>query len=197
MGRPHWLATGLLVGAALMLPPEARACAAGQASLAQEHQSLLSQMRAVVADEPYVVIDTHDNQLIVRTRAAVLHAGPCATGSGRKLSGRKAWHKWQFHTPRGRFAIIRKVEDPLWVRPTWDFVEAGEQIPIFPEDARRFERGVLGEYALYFLKDFMIHGTLYEVNLGRSITHGCVRVDASHLRYLYETVQVGCPVYVY
>ena len=43
----------------------------------------------------------------------------------------------------------------------------------------------------------MIHGTLYEINLGRNMTHGCVRVGSADLRYLYEQADVGWPVYVY
>ena len=58
--------------------------------------------------------------------------------------------RWVFDTPKGRFSGLRKVEDPLWTKPEWVFVEAGEEIPIFAEDVRRFQRGVLGKYALYF-----------------------------------------------
>ena len=167
------------------------------ATALQEHRLLVAEVLEARSDRPYVVIDTHDNLLSVRTTAAVMRLAPCATGSGRRLEGRKAWHRWKFDTPRGRFTVRRKVVDPLWVRPSWDFIEAGEDIPVLPEDARRFERHVLGECALYFLDDFMIHGTLYEVNLGKSITHGCVRVGADDLRYLYETVEIGCPVLIY
>ena len=78
------------------------------------------------------------------------------------------------------------VADPIWIRPAWDFIEQAEEIPIFAEDRRRFQYGVLGEYALYFLKDFMIHGTLFEVNLGKSITHGCVRLGSKDLRSVYQ-----------
>ena len=102
-----------------------------------------------------------------------------------------------FSTPKGRFRVLRKVADPIWTRPEWDFLEAGEEIPVFAEDPRRFQRGTLGSYAIYFLKDIMIHGTLYEVNLGKNITHGCVRVDQQDLSYLYENVETGWPVYVY
>ncbi len=165
--------------------------------LLTEYEDLLAQMRSVSIQEPYVVIDTYDNQLVVRSREKVLRTGPCATGSGRKLLGEKAWHRWQFDTPRGRFSVIRKTRDPIWVRPAWDFIESGEEIPVFAEDPRRFARGVLGEYALYFRPGFMIHGTLFETNLGRSITHGCVRVGAEYLRDLYQTVRVGWPVYIY
>ena len=90
-----------------------------------------------------------------------------------------------------------KILDKISSKNTLVKLKNGEEIPIFAEDRRRFQRGVLGEYALYFAPDYMIHGTLFEVNLGKSITHGCVRLGAEDLRYLYEQVDVGCPVYIY
>lgn len=174
--------------------------AEGDTSLAEQRVQRRQLLAAVAAYEqrsPYLVIDTQDNRLQLRSEGRVEREAICATGSGRKLEGEKRWHQWQFYTPKGRFSILRKEEDPLWIRPTWDFIENDEEIPIFAEDRRRFQRGVLGEYALYFAPDYMIHGTLFEVNLGKSITHGCVRLGADDLRYLYERVAVGCPVYIY
>ena len=162
-----------------------------------EHRQLVQAIADKTPTTPYIVIDTQDNRLLLRRGDQILRQAVCATGSGRKLEGDKRWHRWTFATPKGRFAIARKVADPLWIRPTWDFIENAEEIPIFAEDRRRFRYGVLGEYALYFLKDFMIHGTLYEVNLGKSITHGCVRLGGEDLQYFYETVQVGWPVFIY
>ena len=162
-----------------------------------EHRQLVQAIADKTPTTPYIVIDTQDNRLLLRRGDEILRQAVCATGSGRKLEGDKRWHSWTFATPKGRFAIARKVADPLWIRPTWDFIENAEEIPIFAEDRRRFRYGVLGEYALYFLKDFMIHGTLYEVNLGKSITHGCVRLGGEDLQYFYETVQIGWPVFIY
>ena len=162
-----------------------------------ERQRLLAAVRTQEHSGLYIVIDTQTNRLQLRRGKDVVHEAVCATGSGRILKGKKRWHQWLFYTPKGRFSILRKEEDPLWIRPVWDFIENGEEIPIFAEDRRRFQRGVLGEYALYFASDYMIHGTLFEVNLGKSITHGCVRLGAEDLRYLYEQVDVGCPVYIY
>ena len=167
------------------------------ADLREEHGRLLQAVLQKEVETPYIVIDTHDNRLLLRDGERVLCDAACATGSGRRLEGRKRWHRWIFHTPRGRFAVLRRSENPLWIRPVWDFIEAKEEIPIFAEDPRRFERGILGEYALYFARDFMIHGTLYEINLGKSITHGCVRVGAEDLQYLYDTVEIGWPVFIY
>lgn len=171
--------------------------AAGASALSVEHQQLVQAIEGHDLATPYLVINTQDNLIALREGEQVLRQAACATGSGRKLEGTKRWHRWTFDTPKGRFAIRRKVADPLWTRPTWFFVENDEEIPIFAEDPRRFQRGVLGAYALYFLKDFMIHGTLFEINLGKSITHGCIRMGNEELEYLYETVEIGWPVLIY
>ena len=169
-----------------------------EARLQAEHQDLLLAVRRSRAPGPYIVINTRDNLLQLRTPDRVWRQVSCATGSGRKLEGPKRWkHRWVFGTPTGRFAVRRKVRDPLWTKPEWVFVESGEEIPIFAEDPRRFQRGILGRYAIYFTPDYMIHGTLYEINLGKSITHGCVRVGEADLEYLFEQVRPGSPVYIY
>jgi L,D-transpeptidase YbiS len=185
----------ILIGVLGLAPAEA--APAEFTALEQEHRQLVQAVEGWNPPTPYIVINTQDNQLLLRDGNRVVRQAVCATGSGRKLEGDKRWHRWTFDTPKGRFAVRRKVADPIWIRPTWDFIENAEQIPIFAEDRRRFQYGVLGEYALYFLQDFMIHGTLFEVNLGKSITHGCVRLGGEDLRYFYQTVQVGWPVYIY
>lgn len=185
----------ILIGVLGLAPAEA--APAEFTALEQEHRQLVQAIEGWNPPTPYIVINTQDNQLLLRDGNRVVRQAVCATGSGRKLEGDKRWHRWTFDTPKGRFAVRRKVADPIWIRPTWDFIENAEQIPIFAEDRRRFQYGVLGEYALYFLQDFMIHGTLFEVNLGKSITHGCVRLGGEDLRYFYQTVQVGWPVYIY
>jgi L,D-transpeptidase ErfK/SrfK len=168
------------------------------AQLQTEHRRLLQEIQSRQAQRPYVVIDTQDNQVLLRQGDLTLHRAACASGSGRKLQGPRKWRPpWSFETPKGRFSVLRKVADPLWIKPEWAFVEEGSRIPVLAEDPRRFQRGVLGEYAIYFAPDFMIHGTLYEVNLGKSITHGCVRVSTDDLKFMYEQVEPGWAVYIY
>lgn len=191
---PQALLAITILTLSLAVAADGRASALDQKA---ERQRLLAAVRTQEHSGLYIVIDTQTNSLQLRRGKDVVHEAVCATGSGRILKGKKRWHQWRFYTPKGRFSILRKEEDPLWIRPVWDFIENGEEIPIFAEDRRRFQRGVLGEYALYFAPDYMIHGTLFEVNLGKSITHGCVRLGAEDLRYLYEQVDVGCPVYIY
>jgi len=162
-----------------------------------ERRRLLKIVNNYSDSEEYVVINTQENQLSLRTVGEESYVATCATGSGRKLEGEKKWYKWQFYTPSGKFKIEKKIKDPLWIRPNWDFIEKNEEIPIFAEDKRRFQHGLLGEYALYFAPGYMIHGTIFEMNLGKSITHGCVRLGSEDLAFLFEEVAVGCPVYIY
>jgi len=43
----------------------------------------------------------------------------------------------------------------------------------------------------------MIHGTLYERLLGRSVTHGCIRLGKEDLRIVAESADVGTEVYIF
>ena len=166
--------------------------------LLREYGELMRRLQAKDPPTPYLVVNTHENQLLLKRGERVLRNAVCSTGSGRRLEGPKRWkHKWHFETPKGSFSVLRKVENPIWTKPEWAFLEAGEEIPIFAEDKRRFEFGALGSYALYFAKGYMIHGTIYEVNLGKSITHGCVRISEGDLEYFYGTVEAGWPVFIY
>jgi len=166
-------------------------------ALWNERRKLLVTVDTLLVAEKYVVINTQENELSLRTVGEEMYVATCATGSGRKLEGEKQWYKWQFYTPLGKFKIERKSKDPLWIRPTWDFIEKNEEVPVFAEDKRRFQRGLLGEHALYFAPGYMIHGTIFEINLGKSITHGCVRLGSKDLAFLFDEVDVGCAVFIY
>ena len=146
--------------------------------------------------ERHIVIDTNDNRLFLKEGDQVLREALCSTGSGRKLDGPRG-KQWIFDTPPGVYQVKRKEENPIWIKPEWAFVEKGESIPIFPESFERFQFGVLGEYALDLGDGYKIHGTLYENLLGKSITHGCVRVSSDDLEVLYRSVDVGTKVYIY
>jgi L,D-transpeptidase YbiS len=144
----------------------------------------------------YVVIDRSNNRLWVRRRNAVVLDAVVSTGSGDVLmeiggEGRT----WTFDTPRGRFEILRERRFPVWTKPDWAFLEQG--LPPPADVAQRIEKGSLGEYALDLGDGYMIHGTLYERLLGRSLTHGCVRVGRDDLRSLVAAVGPGTPVYIF
>ena len=120
----------------------------------------------------------------------------CSAGSGMVLkeSGGKQ-RQWVFDTPRGSFEVLSRMENPVWRKPDWAFVEEGQPIP--KNEADRYESGSLGEYALYFGNGFMIHGTLYERLLGRAVSHGCIRVGREDLRTVWATTKLGTRIFIY
>lgn len=143
----------------------------------------------------YVVIDQTNNRLYLRRNNQTVFEAVCSAGSGMVLKEDATGRTWVFDTPRGRFQVLSKLENPVWRKPDWAFIEEGQPIPA--NAAERFEYGTLGEYALYFGNGFMIHGTLYERLLGRSVTHGCIRLGRDDLRKVFATVPIGTPIYIY
>jgi L,D-transpeptidase YbiS len=143
----------------------------------------------------YVVIDRTHNKLYLRRGRDVVLVAICSAGSGATLVDPNGRREWTFATPRGRFTVMAKREAPVWRKPDWAFVEEGRPVPADPRE--RLEYGSLGEYALDLGDGYMIHGTLYEKLLGRSVSHGCVRLGRDALRQVYAATRVGSPVYVF
>jgi L,D-transpeptidase YbiS len=143
----------------------------------------------------HVVIDQTHNRLLLKDKDRVVREAVCSGGSGMVLQEHDGSRSWVFDTPRGVFQVRSKIVNPLWRKPDWAFVEEGLPIPKNPEE--RFERGTLGEYALAFGDGYLIHGTLYTRLLGRSVTHGCIRLGRDDLREVYKTAAIGTPVYIF
>lgn len=145
---------------------------------------------------PYIVIDQTHNRLEVRRGAQTVLTAVCSAGSGMVLqeTGGQG-RRWIFDTPRGRYQVRSKLVNPVWKKPDWAFIEEGLPLPGKPSD--RIEYGALGQYALYFGDGFMIHGTLYERLLGRSVTHGCIRLGRDDLATVYRTCPVGTPIFIF
>jgi L,D-transpeptidase YbiS len=162
---------------------------------ARRVRSLEAQLRRTEPRRPYIVIDRTHNRLYLRSRDATLLDAVCSAGSGAVLDDPDGTRQWTFSTPRGRFEVRSKTRNPVWRKPDWAFIEEGKPVPADPRE--RFEYGSLGEYALHLGDGYMIHGTLYERLLGRSVSHGCVRLGRDDLRTLYASAPVGTQVYVY
>ena len=162
--------------------------------LASANQKLQQRIASVKPKGLYVVIDTGANHLYIMKDDTVLRDAIVSTGSGVRLSDPDKPRSWVFDTPRGEFHILRKVNDPVWTKPDWAFVEAGEDLPQKYDE--RVEEGVLGDYALDLGDGYLIHGTLFERALGLHVTHGCVRVGARDLEAIFKQVPVGTRVYI-
>lgn len=182
-------------------PPPPKADAA--ASLKRDASKLRSERRALEATlqqklpkSTYIIIDQTHNRLTLKRDDETILTAKCSAGSGMVLQeGGGKNRKWIFDTPRGQYRVRERVANPIWKKPDWAFVEEGQPIPRDPEE--RFERGTLGEYALHLGNGYMIHGTLYERLLGRSVTHGCIRLGRDDLRVVWANAPIGTPVYIY
>ncbi len=164
------------------------------ADLTAQLQDLSRQVASAFSNELYLVVNPATNRLAMRRGQNVLLEATISTGSNDSLA--RTGRKWVFRTPRGAMTVLRKKKDPVWVKPDWAFLEKGEPVPPWNSPLRR-EKGVLGDYLLDLGGGVMIHGTPMEHLLGRSVTHGCIRVGRQDLKVLYDSVPVGTRVYIF
>jgi L,D-transpeptidase catalytic domain len=69
-------------------------------------------------------------------------------------------------------------------------------VPPFGTNQRRY-KGVLGTRRLVLGDGYGIHGTNAPESIGRSVSHGCVRLRNEDIEKLFDMVAVGTPVYIY
>jgi len=177
-------------------PPAGLASAPKDARrLEAENSSLEKKIRALAPRGLYVVIDSGNNFLYLKRGQETLLKAVVSCGSGSILEEPGGRRRWIFDTPRGEFQVKSRIKNPYWVKPDWAFIEEGEEIPRDPRE--RVEPGVLGDYALGFGDGYFIHGTLYTRLLGRSVTHGCIRVGDEDLKVLFEKASIGTRIFIY
>ncbi len=143
----------------------------------------------------YIAVDTVANRLYLVRDGQVVREAVCSTGTGGVLEDPATGRRWVFETPRGSHRVLQKIKSPVWNKPDWAFVEDG--VPIPKSAAERMDTYSLGDYALYLGDGYLIHGTLYQRLLGRSVTHGCVRLGDADLEAVYKAAAVGTRVYIY
>ena len=218
-----------------------------------------------------IVVSTAENRLYVRRAGKTVFQAVCSTGKGTSLTD-SSGRTMVFDTPTGKFRIVSKEENPLWVPPDWHFVEearkkkrtvvhlnpgdaidartgepvfggagggvfgsvdsgggsgrilklrnnsvvevspdgserelppgemiqAGNAIVVPPMGApqRKFDK-VLGKFRLNLGGGYGIHGTMYPDQLGRAVTHGCVRLGDADMENLFAMAKVGDQVLIY
>ena len=97
--------------------------------------------------------------------------------------------------------VVRRYPDghtvPLEAADGREIVIDGQMIvPPFGTNQRRYP-GVLGSHRLILGDGYAIHGTNAPSSIGRSVSHGCVRLLNRDIARLYELVPVGTPVFIY
>lgn len=168
----------------------------GTASTKKEDSASLEKKMAALAPRGmFVVIDTGKNLLYMKKGDELLHKAVISTGSGKTLRDPNSDKKWVFDTPRGVHTVKSKVKNPLWIKPDWAFIEEGEALPKSWGD--RAEEGMMGDYALGIGNGYFLHGTMYSRMLGKSVSHGCVRIGDEDLKKLFNETPLGTKVYIF
>ena len=95
-------------------------------------------------------------------------------------------------TPAGRYEIESKAVNPGWLVPNkpWAGDLAGKLIP--PGDP---ENPIKARW-MEFFDGAGIHGTDDVASLGEAASHGCIRMAIPDVIVLYDTVNVGTPVFI-
>jgi len=236
-------------------------------------RSEVSKAREELEEDPdsdqTIVVSTAENRVWVRKGGKTIFTAVCSTGKGTTLveNGKKL----VFDTPTGRFKIVSKEENPVWVPPDWHFVEearkkklevvkltpgttidadtgepvaaepsggvwawlrggdkrrvlkvkgdtvvevspggverelppgelirAGKTMVVPPVNVRQrhFDK-VLGHYRLNIGNGYALHGTMATNQLGRSASHGCVRLGDADIEKIYKMSSVGDEVIIY
>lgn len=98
----------------------------------------------------------------------------------------------KYPTPTGQYTVQTMQKDPVWNVPQseWAGDLAGKTIP------GGDPRNPLIARWIGFNGSVGFHGTKSVGSLGRSASHGCVRMAPDDVKDLYERVQVGTPVLV-
>jgi L,D-transpeptidase ErfK/SrfK len=91
-----------------------------------------------------------------------------------------------FSTPTGQYRIIERIKDPVWYPPAW----AKDRRPVGPGPDNPLGKHWIG----LSLPRTGIHGTNQPINIGNSVTHGCIRAYPEAVARLFNDVKVGWPV---
>ena len=110
-----------------------------------------------------------------------------------------------WETPTGRFKVLEKIDNPVWVHPV-----SGDRV------ADQSSANPLGSHWIRFHRDCRgrdahdgdqwitikgctstgFHGTPHRWTVGRAVSHGCVRLLNENVSTLYGQVKLGTPVTV-
>ncbi|MBI4056072.1 MAG: L,D-transpeptidase [Elusimicrobia bacterium] len=164
--------------------------------LQEEVETLRSRVGKRMANQLYILVDTKASKLYLKQGLKLIRENICSVGRGGILVDKQTGRKWEFSTPKGLFQVTWKTEDPLWIKPDWAFAETKQLIPP-PDDPSRLVQGELGKYLLSMGNGYLIHGTKNEASLGQPVSHGCIRLGAEDLDFIYHAANLKTRVYVY
>jgi len=94
-------------------------------------------------------------------------------------------------TPLGRFRVVEKIVAPSWHVPR----SIKQEKPELPDVVPPGPANPLGSHALRLSEmTILIHGTNKPWGVGRTVSHGCIRLYPEDIPRLFERVRVGTDV---
>ena len=111
---------------------------------------------------------------------------PAGNGSTLMVAGSDVVKRWA----DGRLTVVNASEGNELI------VNGNIVIPPFGTNQRKY-KGVLGSHRLNIGDGYALHGTNKPETVGRSVSHGCVRLRNEDIAKLYEMVPIGTPVFIY
>jgi len=126
-----------------------------------------------------IIINLSAHTLSLYERDKLLAQFPVACGSP------------AYPTPIGQWKVILKERNPSWRNPGSAWAKSMPRIippgPGNPLGTRALTTNASG---------VLIHGTPSPGSIGRSVSHGCVRMFMKDVEQLFEIVEVDTPIYV-
>ena len=159
----------------------------------------------------WVPPDWHYVEEARKKKKAVIRLNPgdaIDARTGEPVSARATGGVWGSADSRGGSGRVLKIRNNSVVEvsadgserelPPGKMIEAGNAIVVPPTGApqRKFDK-VLGKYRLNIGSGYGIHGTLATDQLGRSVSHGCVRLGDADMERIFSMAQVGDQVLIY
>jgi lipoprotein-anchoring transpeptidase ErfK/SrfK len=137
--------------------------------------------------EPRVARDAFGPVIVIRreSKALYLYDGARLVQSFGVATGQS-----QYPTPLGLFSVVDKQRDPWWRPPDSDWAKGLEPIP--PGPGNPLGTRWMGLSA----PGVGIHGTPNGGSIGYSVSHGCIRMYIPDAEWLFNTVDVGVPVFI-
>jgi len=157
-------------------------------------------------DPVWVPPDWHFVEEARKSGMRVVHlnrGGAVDADTGDPVSGRSegiwSWFGGSRRTLRVQGnSVVEEAGGSTRELPPGKLIVAGNTIVVPPVDtAQRRYAGVLGKYRLELGDGYGIHGTDQPQQLGRSVSHGCVRLGDADIERLYQIANVGDEVIIY
>lgn len=192
----------------------------------KERQLAAKEEELAPAGKPYIVVSLAERRMLYLQGQDTLYKASVAVGSGKTLvmggqtkrfitpRGRMSithkeldpvwvppnWHYIEYARQRGMSVRDMSNASPgaLAGYPAGRVPVSGNTVIIPPWGSpQREHKGVLGVAKLEMYDGYYFHGTDNPASIGSAASHGCIRMHAADIMWMYRNVPLGTPVYIY